>query len=126
VPRMSVVSGFPILSTADLPRLVAFYENAFLGVVGYRFAHEGTDVYVAMKIGAASLGIGWEPDADDSDHDRVALWFYVDDLDAAFARARAAGGRVVEDPEVRPWGERVGSLRDPSGTLVNVATPPDP
>ena len=39
----------------------------------------------------------------------------VEDVDAHCARARAAGGEVVREPETYPFGERQYSLVDPGG-----------
>ena len=60
----------------------------------YRFGDADEDDYVSLTLGEASLGIGREPDAPDAaTGDRVALWFYVDDVDAAFASLDAGGRR---------------------------------
>jgi uncharacterized glyoxalase superfamily protein PhnB len=118
---MAVQSGFPILSTRDLPRLVAFYETALGGEVGYRFTDDGADVYVSLTLGGAALGIGWDPQTPPAEvGDRAALWFYVDDVDEAYAAAIEAGASPVAEPERMPWGERVARVRDPDGTLINL------
>jgi uncharacterized glyoxalase superfamily protein PhnB len=122
--RMTVTSLFPILLTADLPRLVAFYADALGAVVDYRFADEtGDDAYVSLAMGPASLGIG--RDAASTGGDRIALWFYVDDVDAAHAAALAAGAADVAAPADMPWGERVAQVRDVEGNLVNLGRAPD-
>ena len=121
VARMAVQSLFPILLTGDLPRLVAFYEAAMDAVVGYRFTDDnGADAYVSLTIGAATLAIGRDAAATDATGDRAALWFYVDDVDAAFARMVDAGAVTVQEPTDMPWGERVAQMRDPDGNLVNL------
>ncbi|GAA5086988.1 VOC family protein [Microbacterium yannicii] len=118
---MGVRSLFPILLARDLPRLVRFYESALGATVAYRFGSGGEDDYVSLKIGETSLGIGRDPDAlPPSVGDRVALWFYVDDVDATYAAWLDAGGRGDEAPADMPWGERVAQVRDPGGTLVNL------
>jgi uncharacterized glyoxalase superfamily protein PhnB len=109
---MTVTSLFPILRTRDLPRLVAFYERAIGGEVDFRFE----DAYVAMRIGPATLGIGLDPTI--ARGDPIALWFYVDDVDAAYAGFLAAGGESEDAPTDMPWGERVAQVRDPDGNLV--------
>jgi predicted enzyme related to lactoylglutathione lyase len=49
----------------------------------------------------------------------VAVWFEVDDLDAARARARRAKAKIVTDLHVNPnAGHRELWLRDPDGYLV--------
>jgi predicted enzyme related to lactoylglutathione lyase len=44
------------------------------------------------------------------------VYIAVEDLEAAFERARAAGPAWIEEEiETRPWGERSFYLKDPSG-----------
>lgn len=118
---MAVRSLFPILLTRDLPRLVRFYEHALHGRVDYRFGSADEDDYVSLAIGQASLGIGRDPAVPAaSTGDRIALWFYVDDVESAFSRWMSAGGDVVAAPADTPWGERVAQVRDPDGNLVNL------
>ena len=118
---MTVRTLFPILSTRDLPALVAFYEQALGAEVTFRFPGEHGDVYVSLAIGPASLGIGHDPDTTDAvaSGDRAALWVYVDDVDATFASALDAGAAAERAPTDMPWGERVAQVRDPAGHLVN-------
>lgn len=119
---MAVRSLFPILLTRELPDLVRFYERALGGVVDYRFADEhGADAYVSLKIDGVSLGIGRDENAlAPGAGERVALWFYVDDVDASYAAWVAAGGHPIQPPEDMPWGERVAQVRDPAGNLANL------
>lgn len=44
----------------------------------------------------------------------------VDDLDAAEAAVRAAGGEVVYGPASESWGLRRFFFEDPAGNLINV------
>jgi len=121
---MVVKSLFPILNSRDLPRLVRFYEAALGGVVTYRFTGDDGDDYVSLAVGEASLGIGRVPDAQTAG-DRVALWFYVDDVDLTWDAWIDAGGTPVQEPADMPWGERVARVRDPDGNLVNLGAEPD-
>lgn len=118
---MAVRSLFPILLVRDLPALVRFYESALDAAVAYRFGDDDHDDYVSLQVGAVSLGIGRDPDAlPPLPGDRLALWFYVDDVDATFAAWLDAGGHVEQPPADMPWGERVAQVRDPAGNLVNL------
>lgn len=52
--------------------------------------------------------------------------FYVttEDLDAALARATAAGARVLNGPMEVPGGQRIVQLMDPQGAAFSLTTPP--
>jgi uncharacterized glyoxalase superfamily protein PhnB len=42
------------------------------------------------------------------------------DLDGAFARLRASGADVVQEPTEQPYGVRDCAFRDPAGNLVRI------
>jgi uncharacterized glyoxalase superfamily protein PhnB len=50
------------------------------------------------------------------------LHVYVEDVDAAFQRALAAGGTSLGEPTDRPYGERAGFVRDAFGNHWFIAT----
>lgn len=53
-----------------------------------------------------------------------ALHLQVDDVDAWFERAVAAGTETVMAPQEMFWGDRYGQLRDPYGVSWSVGGPP--
>jgi PhnB protein len=55
----------------------------------------------------------------------AGLWIYVDDCDALFNRAVAAGGQVLPgmgQMQDQFWGDRSGSFSDPHGYKWTIAT----
>jgi len=52
----------------------------------------------------------------------IGLYFVVDDPDAHFARAKAAGMEVVRPPETQDYGGRDYTVRDPEGFLWSFGT----
>ena len=56
----------------------------------------------------------------------VSLWIYVEDCDALFNRAVAAGGQVFGGPmgkmQDQFWGDRSGTVHDPHGYTWTIAT----
>ncbi len=117
---------FPMLSCADIGRSLAFYGDLLGGVETYRFPEAGEPAFIALRIGESSeIGLGGvaaEPlhgrrQRPASGH-RVELCVYVDDVDDAFAQARAGGFETVADPSEMPWGERTAWVADPDGNLV--------
>jgi lactoylglutathione lyase len=117
-------SAFPILSTSDLKRALGFYVGLLGGVVSYRFPPEGDPVYVGLDIGSSSqVGLSLDREVHESVGDqRISLWVYADDCDAAMEGLTAAGVRVLEEPTDRPWGERVARVLDPDGNAVLIGS----
>lgn len=76
-----IESAFPILEVRDLPRALAFYRDAFGAELTYRFPQSGDPVYVTLRAGSSSLGIGLAEDASPGVPSNLLLWFYVDDVD---------------------------------------------
>jgi PhnB protein len=52
----------------------------------------------------------------------VNLHLYLDDVDAVFARAIAAGAEPLQPVEDKFYGDRSGQLRDPFGHIWSLAT----
>lgn len=106
----------------DLAAAVRFYTEAFGLTVGRRFGSFGVElrgatapVYLLAKAtGSRAAATA----ADERRYDRhwtpVHLDVVVADLDAALARARAAGATLEDVPETHAWG-RIAHLADPFG-----------
>ena len=122
---------FPILSTPDLPRALAFYGDLLGFAQTYRFPADGEPDYVGLRLGQSELGIGGDPEAGanpDPDEpggqptrqpdSRFALCVYADDCDAAVERLRDHGVRILSEPVDQPWGERMAEVADPDGNRV--------
>jgi lactoylglutathione lyase len=116
-----ITDAFPIITTPDLDRALGFYRDLLGGQVEYRFPPEGDAVYVGLNVGSAHLGIGHDPEATAGrGGQRLSLWVYAEDCDAAVERLRAGGATVTEEPVDQPWGERVARVLDPDGNDVIV------
>lgn len=70
-----------------------------------------------MGMGRSAKALGGSP---------ISLWVYVDDCDALFNRAVAAGGSVPQGPmgglADQFWGDRTGVIVDPEGFTWTIAT----
>jgi PhnB protein len=56
----------------------------------------------------------------------MAFHVFVDDVDASYARALAAGGESLGEPADRPYGERSGFVKDAFGNHWYIASPLGP
>jgi lactoylglutathione lyase len=113
---------FPILTTPDLSRALGFYRDLLGGKVTYQFPAEGEPGYVGVQIGRSHLGIGKQDQPGVLANDRVTLWVYAQDCDAALDRLRSAGVEVIQEPMDQPWGERMATVVDPDGNRVIIAS----
>ncbi|BDG05833.1 glyoxalase [Anaeromyxobacter oryzae] len=106
----------------DLGRATAFYVAALGLRVGRRFGAAGVELLGAdapIYLLAKPAGTVPFPGAGSRrGYDRhwtpIHLDFVADDLDAALARAVAAGARLEEPPSEHAWG-RMAVLADPFG-----------
>jgi predicted enzyme related to lactoylglutathione lyase len=117
-----------ILAVDDVARSARFYETVF----GWR-RHVDVPVYVEFEVeGAPNLGVylrgGFArntgrapsppaPDATTS----TELYFRVDDVGAAVARALAAGAELLSPAAARDWGDEVAYVADPDGNVLAFA-----
>ena len=53
----------------------------------------------------------------------TTFYLYVDDADALYHRAVAAGATSLAPPADMSYGDRVGSVQDPTGTIWYIARP---
>jgi lactoylglutathione lyase len=111
---------FPILSTPDVGRSLAFYQDLLGATAFYQFPAEGEPGYVALRLGESRLGITRQDQPGELSNDRITLWAYSDDLDGDLARLRDGGSVVVQEPADQPWGERTAIVTDPDGNRVIV------
>lgn len=126
--------GYVIAYVADVPATVDFYERAF-GLVR-RFVGPDGD-YAEMDTGATTLAFagaslahgnlasaGGYADLDPAaPPPGVTITLITSDVDAALAKAIAAGATPYVDAHRMPWGQTVAYVRDPDGVLVELGTP---
>jgi catechol 2,3-dioxygenase-like lactoylglutathione lyase family enzyme len=105
------------LATRDMAEAVAFYE-----ALGFRLVHGGPDAeFTTFRAGDGFLNLQLASSArfPAGVWGRAVLW--VDDVDAMYRRAVAAGYTPATSPADAPWGERYFHIRDPSGHELSFA-----
>lgn len=105
--------------------LTDFLVRAFDAVETSVGDNPGHGTHRELRIGDSMVMIG-ESGRTDVPARPVAFHVFVDDVDATFAKAVAAGGTSLGIPEDRPYGERAGFIRDAYGNHWYIATPLGP
>jgi catechol 2,3-dioxygenase-like lactoylglutathione lyase family enzyme len=124
--------GYTILYVRDVPRAVAFYEDAF-GLTR-KFVHEAgmyaemdtggtTLAFAANGLAKSNLPCGFEENCPSKPPAGFEIAFVTDDVAAAYERALAAGATAVTPPSAKSWGQIVAFLRDKDGIVVELCTP---
>ena len=106
------------LGTHDMGRAVQFYRS-----LGFELLYGGeAAAFTSFRAGTGYLNLTAQP-ADK----RWSWWgrviFYVDDVDAMYARAVAGGFSPEAPPRDASWGERYFHLADPDGHALSFAHP---
>ncbi len=102
-------------------RLIDFLQQTFDAEEVERFAAPGNRVgHAELRIGDSLVMLG---DAH-GEHKamQAMLYVYVDDVDATFQRAMAAGGTSVQAPTDHFYGDRSVGVKDPCGNVWYIAT----
>ena len=111
----------PYLMAPGASRLIEFLKEAFGAVESERMTNpDGAVMHAEVRIGDSMLmltdgGGGWKPMP-------AALYLYVNDADATYQRALAAGATSVMEPVTQFYGDRHGGVKDPSGNIWWIAT----
>jgi len=110
----------PILITADLDRLLAFYAGLLGAQESFRYPEDGPVFSVGLALGDSELGLATNAEVHPGSPGRVLLGIDVPDVDALLERVAALGGHVRGPANDMPWGQRVAHIADPDGNVVNL------
>ncbi len=113
----------PYLVVEGAEELLSFLQNAFGATIRGGDVMRGPD----GRIGHAEVEIGNDivmladvpPDGEAM---RTMLNIYVEDCDATFQKALAAGAESVREPEDQFYGDRSGGVRDKWGNQYYLST----
>ncbi|MDQ8045686.1 MAG: VOC family protein [Solirubrobacteraceae bacterium] len=132
MPAITLNLSWIIVYVPEIDRALSAYEAAFgltrafitpdetygeldTGSTTLAFAHD--------DLGPTNFPGGPQRPALTDKPANLELAFTTDDVAAGVAQAVAAGFTVLSDPTEKPHGQTVAYVRDPWGTLIEIATP---
>lgn len=111
----------PYLVVDGVARLLDFLREAFgAEELGRYPAPDGRIMHAVVRIGDSMLEMG-EPPAETPPMPS-SLQLYVQHAEAVYARAIEAGGVSLYEPDLKPYGDLEGGVRDPSGNVWFIGT----
>jgi len=121
----AVPDGFhsitPFFSVNGASLLIEFLKAAFGATELMRIpGPDGGVMHAELKIGDSIVMIGEA--MKDQPVMAASLYLYVPDTDATYRMALGAGGESLEEPADQFWGDRVASVKDPTGNAWWIAT----
>lgn len=119
----------PYLIVHDAAGAIDFYQRAFGAVESMRLMMpSGTVGHAELRIGDSTIMLADECPEMQARSPRafggtpVSLLLYVDDVDARFQQAIAAGGKEMRAVQDQFYGDRSGIVADPYGHVWTIAT----
>jgi catechol 2,3-dioxygenase-like lactoylglutathione lyase family enzyme len=124
--------GWVIVYVPDVKAALSFYERAFGLTQGFIDASAS---FGQLETGTTALAFATEErmsEEFDGEFERarierppfnVELCLVFDDVEAAFRHAVACGCTPRAEPEHKPHGQTASYVRDPFGTLIEIASP---
>jgi PhnB protein len=119
----------PYLLYEDGAAAIDFLTNAFGFEEVMRMDEGGLVNHAEVRLGDDTVMLGY-PGEDyknprKADHATALVHVYVDDVNAHFERAKAAGAEIVMEPTDQEYGDRRYDAKDPEGHFWSFATPLD-
>ena len=116
------------ISTNKLEQSRDFYRD----ILGFALVFENDNYIEMLAEGSTTMGVSFvTPELSGGEKftgEGIILSFEVADVDAEFARLKAAGVRILEEIRDKAWGERSFVINDPNGVHVYIykSIPPTP
>jgi uncharacterized glyoxalase superfamily protein PhnB len=110
----------PYIVVPGIANLIEFAKKAFGAKEVYVSNRpDGTVMHAEIKIGDSMVMMG---ESAEGKHFPAMLHLYVDDADAVYASALAAGAKSMRAPVDQPYGDRSGGVEDAFGNQWWVST----
>ena len=124
--------GYTIFYVEDVEATIQFYENAFgfsrkfvtpESDYGELQTGETVIAFASIELGNSNFKKGFRKIENSEQPMGIELALVSEQVEEDFQKAVAAGATVYEAIVQKPWGQKVGYLRDNNGILIEVCSP---
>ena len=118
---------FPAIRYADAPKAIEWLSKTLGFEKHFVVPGEERDIaHAQLTIGNGMIMLGSKPSNPDPtnpwDKANHGIYVHVEDIDAHYAQAKAAGGEIVHELKDTEYGSREYSVLDPEGNLWSFGT----
>jgi len=111
----------PYLAVEGAAKFIDFLKQAFGADEVLRVRREGGKIaHAQVRIEGSMVELADAPTG--SKPNPTAIWLFLGDADAAYARALKAGATSIHEPMDQDYGDREASVKDPFGNHWYIAT----
>lgn len=120
---------YPTFRYNEAEKMIYFLVEAFGFTVHAKYMDGGKVAHAQLAFGSSMIMLG---DAKSDVYGQMvgtsgeaggkSIYVAVDDTDALFARAKAAGAKILEEPTNRDYGSRDFVCADPEGNIWSFGT----
>ncbi len=124
--------GYTIIYVKNVVETIEFYEKAFgfqrkfitpENDYGELLSGETTISFASFELGKSNFKKGFAPIKSGDKPMGIEIVLVTEEIETDFQKAIAAGAILYEPIVEKPWGQKVGYLRDNNGCLIEVCTP---
>ena len=124
--------AYTILYVENVTETIEFYEKAFgfsrkfitpENDYGELISGETTIAFASTELGNSNLKNGFENISNSKKPFGVELAFTTENIETDFQNAINSGATEFEALTEKPWGQKVGYVRDNNGFLIEICTP---
>ncbi len=124
--------GYTIIYVKNVKETIEFYKKAFgfqqkfvtpENDYGELISGETTIAFASIELGSSNFKNGFIKMDRDKKPFGVEMAFVTENIEADFKKAIEMGATEFEALTEKPWGQKVGYLRDNNGFLIEICTP---
>lgn len=124
--------GYTIFYVANVAETIEFYEKAFgfnrkfltpENDYGELVSGETTIAFASIELGRSNFKKGFQKNENEEKPIGMEMAFVTENIDEDFQMAIDAGAILLEAIVEKPWGQKVGYVRDNNGILIEICTP---
>jgi uncharacterized glyoxalase superfamily protein PhnB len=132
IAKETIATVIPALQYQDAPAAIAFLCRAFGFEKNAVYEGEGGSIaHAQLTLGNGMVMLGSAKDTEygkllvrprDAGGVTMSVYVIVEDVDAHFARAKAAGAEIAREPVTQDYGGRDYTCKDPEGNVWTFGT----